>query len=73
MERIIKFIIQRIEDGDIDEYFNEQNFDAQFGFYQLSNVKISVYMLNDIKANPEHYKAICQQLPTNVESDKANG
>jgi hypothetical protein len=49
-------IISLIDKGEIDEFFNETNFIEEFKAYKICANMISVEMLEDIKANTDHYR-----------------
>lgn len=54
--KILKFILDHLDKGTIDEVFNENSLDTARNVYDIAPFfKISVEMLNDIKSNPAHY------------------
>ena len=59
-DKIIKFILQHIEAGTIDDVFNETTFNAKLNMYVLHpfGITVSEELLNDIKSDPDHYKRL---------------
>ena len=52
----LAFIIRLVDNGTIDEVFNDSIYDKRMDAYNLGGEGISVSMLNDIKSNPDHYR-----------------
>jgi hypothetical protein len=59
-DKIIKFILQHIEAGTIDEVFNKNTFNTKLNMYVLRTLGITVSkeLLNDITSDPDYYKRL---------------
>lgn len=55
-DKFLDFIIRLVDNGTIDEVFNDGIYDKRMEAYNLGGEGISVSMLNDIKSNPDHYR-----------------
>jgi hypothetical protein len=65
---ILKFIINHIDNGTLEDVFNNETFDEQHNAYSIYPFFIiSTEMLEDIKNNVEHYRKMIgpDEPPTN--------
>jgi hypothetical protein len=55
-DAFLALIIRLIDSGTIDDVFNDKILNTKTNSYELNGEGISAEMLNDIKANPNHYR-----------------
>ena len=62
-KKILKFILEHIDAGTIDQAFNAENLNEHQKTYNLEpfGIIISTDLLDDVIRNPEHYRKLISQ------------
>jgi antitoxin component HigA of HigAB toxin-antitoxin module len=55
-DAFLALIIRLVDNGTVDDVFNDKILNTQMGAYEFNGDAISIEMLNGIKANPNHYR-----------------